>query len=370
MTHNRMRQTSIVSIAALMLLSSVGCSHSSPQDEAAPVVEVTVTHVEQADISDTLTLSGTVITPPNRDIRVSSLVAGRIAELTVAEGDRVQSGEVLARVDARPYQDQLTQAQAAEAQAHASLENATLAYQRNQDLLQRGIAARKDVEDAHTQETVARGALKQAEAAVAVAERQVARTDVKSPLTGFVVKRFVNAGEQVDGTAAQPVLEVANLETVELLVNVPAIYLDKLRAGESLSLSLDAFPRKAFAVRVVAIPAPVDPGRGSGALRIGLANPGNLLRLGMFLKTELALETHHHALVIPVQALYHDEQNHPVVYRLDAQNATATPVKIGVVAPEKVEILDGVKAGDAIVLTGGYGLGDKVRVQIKTGDGR
>jgi RND family efflux transporter MFP subunit len=365
-----MRQISIVSITALMLLSAVGCSHSSPQDDAAPVVEVTVTHVERADISDALTLSGTVIAPPNRDIRVSALVAGRIAELAVAEGDRIQAGQLLARVDAHPYQDQLTQAQAAEAQAHASLENAALSFQRNQDLLQRGIAARKDVEDARTQESVARGALKQAEATVALAERQVARTDVKSPLSGFVVKRFINAGEQVDGTAAQPLVEVANLDTVELVVNVPALYLGKLRADEPLTLSLDAFPDRTFAGRVVAIPAAVDPGNGSGAVRIALANPGSLLRLGMFLKTELALETHRQAIVIPVQALYHDEQNRPVVYHLDAQTATATPVKLGVATPEKVEILDGVKPGDAIVLTGGYGLGDKVRVEVKSGDAR
>lgn len=364
-----MRQTSIVSITSLLLISAVACSHSSPQD-AAPVVEVTITHVERADVSDTLTLSGTVIAPPNQDIRVSSLVAGRIAELTVAEGDRVQAGQVLARVDARPYQDQLAQAQAAEAQAHASLENASLSFQRNQDLLQRGIAARKDMEDARTQESVARGALKQAEAAVALAERQVARTEVKSPLSGFVVKRFVNAGEQVDGTAAQPVVEVANLDTVELLVNVPALYLGKLSAGEPLTLSLDSFPDKTFAGRVVAIPAAVDPGSGSGAVRIALVNRGNVLRLGMFLKTQLALETHRQALVIPAQALYHDEQNRAVVYRVDAQNAAATPVKVGITTPEKVEILDGAKAGDAIVLTGGYGLGDKVRVEVKGGDAR
>jgi RND family efflux transporter MFP subunit len=365
-----MRQISIVSITALMFLSAVGCSHPSPQADADPVVEVTLTHVERADISDTLTLSGTVIAPPNRDIRVSFLVAGRVAELTVAEGDRVQAGQVLARVDARPYQDQLTQAQAAEAQARASLENAALSFQRNQDLLQRGIAARKDVEDARTQESVAQGALKQAEAAVALAERQVARTDVKSPLSGFVVKRFINAGEQVDGTAAQPVVEVANLDTVELLVNVPAPYLSKLRADEPLTLRLDSFPDKAFAGRVVAIPVAVDPSSGSGAVRIALANPGSVLRLGMFLKTDLALEIHRQALTIPAQALYYDEQNHPVVYRVDAQNATATPVKVGVATPEKVEILEGVRSGDAIILTGGYGLGDKVRVEVKGGAAR
>jgi membrane fusion protein, multidrug efflux system len=367
--YNRMRLTSIVSV--VIILSAAGCSRPPSADEDKGVVaEVTVTHVEQADISDVLTLSGTVLAPPNRDIHVSSLVAGRIAELTVAEGDRVENGQVLARIDARPYQDQLIQAQAASAQARASLENAVLSYQRNQDLLQRGIAARKDAEDARTQQSVAEAALKQAEATLALAQRQVTRTDVKSPLSGFVVKRFVNAGEQVDGTAAQPIVEVADLDTVELVVNVPALYLGKLRTGEPLSVKADTFPDKTLAGRVVAIPAAVDPSSGAAALRIALANPGDLLRLGMFLKAQVALDTHRQALTIPVQALYHDEQNRPVVYHLDGQTASATPVKIGVITPEKVEILDGVKAGDAIVLTGGYGLGDKVRVDVKGGDAR
>lgn len=367
-----MRHSFVQTIASLMLLSAFGCRRtpSADDEKAAAMVEVTVTHVERADISDTLTLSGTIIAPPNRDIRVSSLVAGRIAELPVAEGDRVEAGKVLARVDARPYQDQLTQAQAAEAQARANEENATLSYQRNQDLLQRGIAARKDVEDARTQESVAKAILKQAETAVALAQLQVARTEVKSPLSGFVVKRFVSAGEQVDGTAGQPLVEVANLDTVELIANVPALYLSKLRAAEPLSLSLDALPDKTFAGHVIAVPVAVDPGNGSGAVRIGLANPEHLLRLGMFLKTEVALETHHQALVIPVQALYRDKQNRPVVYRVEGQDATATPVKIGVATSQKVEILNGVESGAAIVLTGGYGLGDKVRVDVKGGDAR
>ncbi|MGH9499493.1 MAG: efflux RND transporter periplasmic adaptor subunit [Terriglobales bacterium] len=363
-----MREISVV-LTSLMLLSAAGCSPSSPPDAAA-VVEVTVTHVERADISEMLTLSGSVIALPNRDIRVSSLVAGRIAELAAAEGDRVQAGEVLARVDARPYQDQLTQAEAAEAQARANVENAALANQRNQDLLQRGIAARKDAEDARTQESVAQAVLKQAQAAVALAQLQLTRTEVKSPVSGFVVKRFINAGEQVDGTASQPLVEVANLDSVELIVNVPALYLGKLHANESLTLRLDTFPDKTFAGRVVAIPAAVDPANGSGSVRIRIANPGNLLRLGMFLKTELALETHHQALVIPAPALYHDEQSRPVVYRVNGDTATATPVKIGVTTPEKVEILDGVKEGEAIVQNGGYGLADKAQIAVKGGDAR
>ena len=74
--------------------------------------------------------------------------------------------------------------------------------------------------------------------------------------------------------------------------------------------------------------------------------------------------------LIPAQALYHDEANHPVVYRVDGESATSTDVKVGVVTPEKVEVLEGVKQGDTIVLTGGYGLGEKAKIKVKSGDGK
>ena len=287
--------------------------------------------------------------------------------MKVAEGDQVKSGELLAHIDARPYQDQLTQAEAAMAQAKANLQNAIASRARNEDLFQRGIAARKDLEDASTQESVAQAALKQVEAAVSLAKLQVARTAVNSPLDGVVVKRFVSVGEQVDGTAGQPIVEVANLNEVELVVNVPASYLSKLRRDEPLSLASDAFPDKTFAGRILAIPGAVDSGTNAGAVRIRLANPKGLLRLGMFLKTELPVATHQHAVFIPVPALYRDEENHRIVYVVAGDEATAVEVKTGIVTQEKVEILEGVKEGDTIVLTGGYGLGEKSKIKSGTG---
>jgi RND family efflux transporter MFP subunit len=273
-----MRAISMIAVLGLALLLGAGiaCSKrgdSGEGDKAAVVADVTLTHVERGDISDTMTLSGSVMGSPNNDIRVSSLVAGRIAEMKAAEGDAVKAGQVLAHIDARPYRDQLAQAEALAAQAAANLENATAARKRNEDLVQRGIAARKDLEDARTQESVAQASVKQAEAALSLAKMQVARTSVQSPLNGIVVKRFVGVGEQVDGTAGQPVVEVANLNEVELVVNVPSAYLGKLHRGQALTLTADAFADKKFSGRILAIPAAVDPGSNAGAVRIRLSNP-------------------------------------------------------------------------------------------------
>ena len=364
-----MRAKIILAMCGLaMLAAGVGCSTGTGETKAAAAAEVTLTKVERGDISDTLVVSGSVMATPNNDVKVGSLVMGRIAEMKVAEGDHVRAGEVLAQVDAHPYQDQLTQAEQTVAQAKANLENASAARTRNEDLVTRGIAARKDFEDSRAQESVAKATLRQGEAAVSLAQMQVMRAALRSPFDGVVVKRFASVGEQVDGSAGQPVVEVARLNEVELVVNVPAAYLPRLRAGQALQLTSDAFPDQKFPGRIVAIPVAVDPGSGAGAVRIRIGNGKGRLRLGMFLKAEVPFETHKNTLLIPVAALYRDEESKTVVYRVEGETAAVVDVKTGVANQEKVEIVDGLKAGDTVVLTGGYGLGEKTQIKVKSAE--
>lgn len=359
----------------LLLILAAGlsaCSHESAGsagDEGKPasdaVVSVTLTRVARAEIRRTITVTGSIAALPNQDVRVSSLVAGRVAELKVAEGDHVRAGETIARLDDRPFRDQLKQAEAAAAQATANFENAKLSRARNETLFARGIAARKDLEDARTQESVAQAALQQAEATLSLAKLQLARTELRSPLDGTVVKRFVSVGEQVDGTAAQPVLEVAHLAEVELLANVPAAFLGRLHAGQNLSLSSDASGGADLSGRVVAVSQAVDPASNAGLVRIRIANPGGGLRLGMFLNAQATIETHKDAIVVPPQAVYLDQQGRPHVYRVEGDTATAVAVQVGIETPTQVELLSGVKSGDSIILNGGYGLGEKAKIRVQ-----
>ena len=355
-----------------VLSCSLACSRPPASDEeegsgnpASAVAEVTLTRVARGDISSTLTITGTIAALPNRDVRVSSLVAGRVARVMVAEGDRVKQGQLLAAIEDRPYRDQLQQAQAGVEQAKANLENARLNLHRNETLFQRGIAAGKDLEDARTQASIAASALDQAQAALALAKLQISRTEVHSPLTGIVAKRFVSVGEQVDGTAAQPLVEVADTAEVELFGNVPALYLRYMHVGQKLPLATEAFPGKEFSGRVVAISPAVDPSTNVGLVRIRVANALGLLRLGMFLSAQVPLETHANALVVPSQAIYRDEQGQPRIFRVQGDAAEAIPVRLGIETQDRVELLSGAQEGETIILAGGYGLGERARVKVQ-----
>jgi len=346
--------------------SQGGEGEDSEEGTANIVAEVTVTRVGRADIQSTLSVSGTVSALPNQDVRVSSLVPGRVARMMVAEGDRVREGQVLAKIDDRPFRDQVQQAQAAVDQAKANLENSRLNLQRNESLLERGIAARKDLEDARTQASVNKAALSQAEAALSLVRLNLSRTEVRSPLTGMIVKRLLSVGEQVDGTAAQPVFEVASTSEVELFGNVPALYLDKIRVGQALQISTEAFRGKTFQSHVVAISPAVDPATNVGLVRIRIANGKGLLRLGMFLTAQVPLETHRNALVAPLEAVYRDQDGNPEIYRVQGEKAEAVPVKLGLETKNRVELLSGAQEGETIILGGGYGLPAQAKIKVKS----
>ena len=354
----------------LVTFNAIGCSGKSADEgnESSATVTVTLTRVVRADISQTFSLTGTAAALPNQDVRVSALVSGRIAELKVAEGDVVTNGQILARLDDRTYRDQLQQAEGAQQQAQANFENAKLSRTRNEDLFQRGIVARKDVEDSRTQESVAAAALKQAEAALSLSRLGLARSEIVSPLGGIVVKRFVSVGEQVDGTAAQPIVEVANLHELEFLGNAPAAYLAKMHPGESVDVTTEAVGGATFPGRVIATSPSVDPATGVGFVRIRVPNPNGLLRLGMFLSAQISVDTHRHALTVPPEAIYRNEGGEPRVFLVKQDSATAVPVKLGIETKDRVELAeaDGVKEDDPIILSGGYGLGEKAKIRIQS----
>jgi membrane fusion protein (multidrug efflux system) len=359
-------------LALALAFGLAGCGPSTGaqgEEQAAKpeeaVAEVTVTKVARESISLTLQISGTIAAVPNRDAKVSAQVPGRIAELLANEGDVVEEGHVLARIESEPQRDQERQAQAALEQAKATLENAQLNQQRNETLFQRGIASRKELEDARTQVTVGEAALRQANAALQLARLQVQRTEIHSPLAGVVVKRFLSAGEQVDGTPAQPICEVADLAQVELFASVPGTYLASIHVGQTLPLVSDTFPGRQFQGKVVAISPVVDPATNVGVVRIRFDNPSRALLLGMFLTSRVPLVTHPRALVVPIQALYRNEENAPQVYRVKGEEAEAVAVEPGIETKDKVELLSGVQEGDTVILAGGYGLPEKTKIKIK-----
>jgi len=203
-------------------------------------------------------------------------------------------------------------------------------------------------------------ALEQASAALSTATRNIERTAVRSPIAGQIVKRIVSVGEQVDGTAAQPIAEIANLDRVELAANVPSEHLARIRIGQSAPLKTDAYPDRSFAGTVLAIAPAVDATTNAGLVRIRVPNPDHALKVGMFAEAHVALESHQ-GLVVPPSAVVRTADS-AAVYIVSGEIAQRTAVKIGLERPDVVEILSGVSDGQTVLTSAVYGLGEKAKL--------
>jgi RND family efflux transporter MFP subunit len=348
-----------------MLLTACGKGGADEEKSEAAIPEVTVTKVKRAPISQDLIITGNLAALPNRDAKVAALIPGRVMKVLVAEGDPVKEGQALAEIDNTLLQEQERQAEAAVAQAKASADNARLAAEREEGLLGRGISSRKEVEDARTQLQVNTATLRQAEAGLTSAKVQVSRSVVRSPIAGVVIKRFVAVGEQVDGTAAQPAVQVAQIDTLELIGQVPASRLAEIKVGEHFTFETNAVPGKEFTARVASILPAVDPATNNGTVRIRIENSKRNLKLGQYLSIVLPLKQREPRLLVPVQSIYPNDAGEPQVYRVTNDEAEAVLVKVGIQSAGFAEILEGVSEGDTVVVTGGYGLPQKSKVHVK-----
>jgi RND family efflux transporter MFP subunit len=350
---------------ALLAAAPMGCGTGGGDEEIAsadePTISAEVGTVTRRDLVEALIVRGAVVAMPNQDVKVAALVAGRVDSLSVAEGDWVKAGQAVAEIDPRPFVDQRRQAAAGVAQANAAVENARLNFERTERLFQRGIAAGKEVEDARAQRAAADAALEQASAALSTAELQLARTHVNSPISGQIVKRLVSVGEQVDGTAAQPIVEVANLDHVEIAAAIPAEHLGRVNVGQRAEVSSDAYAGRTFQGEIIAIAPAVDTATNTALARIRLANTDRLLKVGMFAQARIGVSERKGVLTVPPSAVSKGEEE-AAVYVVSGGIATRTKVTLGLETAGAVEITSGLSEGQKVLTSAIHGLGERARL--------
>ena len=361
---NRSWWLRLACVAGAVAAFAPACSHATTEEAATEVPSIVADtgKVARQDVASVLTIRGTIAARPNEDVKISALVAGRVMAVSAAEGDAVRQGQVVAEIDPRPFEDQVRQAKAALAQATAKLENARLNLPRTERLLERGIAAAKEVEDARTELAASEAGAEEAQVALGTATLQLSRTKVAAPISGIIVKRLVSVGEQVDGTAAQPILEIANLDEVELAANLPSGQLSQVRVGEKVTVVPDAYSSRGFPGVVIAIAPAIDATTNAALARVRVPNAEHLLKIGMFAQARVVVDEHKGALVVPPSAVVRDEAGQAALYVVKGEIAERTAVTIGIETPEVTEVASGVSEGQTILISAVHGLGDKVRL--------
>jgi RND family efflux transporter MFP subunit len=354
------------------LLLALLCPACSKRGESAgsegekaqiPTVHVKVATATRGNIAETVEVPGSIAALPNQDVKASSLVAGRILEVRAAEGETVRKGQLIARIDPSPYVQQRDQSRATLAQAEANLENARKDLARNRSLYEKGIAAGKEVQDSENQVRVTQAEVEKTKAALEGAQLQVARTQIYAPISGIVLHRLLNTGEQVSGTPSDPILEIANLDTVEMEARIPSRFSGYARVGQKLKVTTASYPGQVFQGEIIAVGGSVDPATDSVQARLQVRNPGNRLKVGMFAEGELTVQQHTNTTLVPASAVVKAE-NETRVYVVQGDTAAKKPVQVGIQNHDQAEILSGISPGEKVVTSGNYGLEDKAHIVI------
>ena len=223
--------------------------------------EVEITKIELTDIVETVAATGKI--QPEVEVKLSSEVSGEIIELPVKEGQQVEKGDLLVKINPDLVQAVLSQSQAGLqtvraqlAQAEAGLKNAKLNYDRNKSLFEKGVISKAewdrsstDYESAQANSQSAYYNVQSAAANVKQSRDNVSRTSIYAPMSGTVSKLSVELGERVVGTAQMAgteIVRVANLNNMEVEVDVNENDIVKVTVGDSTIVEVDAYLKREF----------------------------------------------------------------------------------------------------------------------------
>jgi RND family efflux transporter MFP subunit len=344
----------IVLIPALLLVGA--CSRQSAEEvESETVVPVTTEPAATGTIRATIGVTGTVTAAPGADQVVIAPQPARIAEIPKAEGDRVNAGDLLVRFELPSLTADVATHRAEVARAEARLTNARAAQTRAHDLFDRGVAARKEVEDADRELADAQAGVTEARATLGTAETAAGMAVIRARFSGVVAKRYHNAGELVDATATDPVIRVVDPKRLEVSASVPIPDVARIVVGAAGHMKNPAGEGE-IALKVVSRPAAVDPGTAAVPIRLSFA-ASDVAPIGTPVQITIDAEEHRNAILVPAEAVVHEGEE-AAVFVAKADKAERRVVTIGIADAEHAEVLSGLKAGEAVIVKGQAGLPD------------
>lgn len=256
-------------------------------------------YVEAKPLSRWLPLSGTL--QPVRQAVVKAKVAGDVRQITVREGETVQAGQILARIDTTDLDSKLIDRTGALESARAQLALAEKTRTMNTRLLNDKFISQNAFDNAESSFSVAQGNVKSMEAQVQLARNALKDAVATAPLAGIVAKRHVQPGEKVAIEA--PLVTVVDLKDLEVQALVPAIDVPELRIGMPVELAVDGFGERRFTGRVERINPSTEPGTRALLVYVALPNTDAALKSGMFATGRIALAASAPAPTLPVTAV-------------------------------------------------------------------
>ncbi|MEK6594188.1 MAG: efflux RND transporter periplasmic adaptor subunit, partial [Pseudomonadota bacterium] len=344
-------------LLAIAVLGGVGMywkhSASSPSPALKPAAKpaagaglpVKTGIVKTGTIAEEVSAVGTLLA--NEAVMIRPESDGRIAEIHFSEGQLVRKGDKLVSLDTSEVEAQL-----AAADSELTLNRSRM--QRAEELQAKNFISAQALDEARENQN--RSAARQMEV-----KARLGKMTVRAPFEGVAGLRQVSPGAYVK--AGQDIARLEGIGTLKADFRVPEVFLRKIRVNQAVQIGVDAFPGESFRGAIYAIEPSVDEQTRTVLLRAKIPNPGVRLKPGMFARVTLVLEIRENAVIVPEQALV-PRGGERFVFRVVDGKALLAKVEIGLRRPGEVEILQGLKAGESIVVDGQIRLQDNAPITV------
>lgn len=335
---------------ALVLPLFVACSSSGQEDQSGstktPPVSIEVMVVQPEELEHKIEVTGSVMA--NESVELKTETSGRVVKLLFEEGERVQKGNLLAKINDRDLQAQLRK---------LNLQDSLLSREENRkrQLLEIKAISTEEYEQIQTQ-------LETVRADQDVVATEIDRTDVRAPFSGIVGLRYVSEGAYVDPSMV--IATMQQVDPIKIEFAVPEKYRTYLKDGTQVKFTVTGVD-STFKATVYAVEARIDPVTRSVTARARCSNPDGVLFPGAFASLELILENIEDALLVPAEAVL-PELTGQTVFIIKNGKAESVDVKTGIRTERRTQLTSGVQPGDTLAVTGLLQLRDGSDVNIQT----
>ena len=348
----------------LAMLGPAGCSRGGGAEEgqaSGEVINVTVQAVRTGTLRDVVRAGGMVVPSTVADFLVTANEPAEIVDLPRNEGDKVQAGDVLVKLEIASITNQITTAQLELSDVSLKYEAAKANEEKLNKMFSQGFAARNQWEAARSALALAETAMNQARARLDSAKALEGATVIRARFPGVIVKKFHSRGELVSGGENDPIMRVIDPTKIQVAVQVPLDQAERIQQGQAATVQADIATEMAT-VAMKSTPA----GAAAATIEVRLAfTAPTTLALDAIVQTEIVVEERPNVLIVPGGAVLRPEDGPPFVWvATENSQATKREVRVGLSSNGQTQILSGVAAGDQVIVTGLSQLSEGAAISI------
>ncbi len=354
-------KTAVVPAVILLAAAIAGCANGSAeetkdgagetgQDVSIRVINVEARPVERSDFTDFIRITGEV--EAFNDITISAEEPGRVQRFFLEKGQWVRRGAPIVKLDASVLESQLKDARAARELAHER-------YVRQKELWE------KEKIGTEIQYLEAKHGAERAQAQMEVLEERLAKTVIRSPVTGVLDDRYLEVGEMA--VAGAPVVRVVATRRMKITGGIPERFASSVTVGDSAVITFDIFPGKTFRGLIRFVGNAVDERNRTFPIEIWLDNPENLVKAHMVANIQVVDQQLHNVVVVPQTAVVRSADGYLAYVVADRDGrkvASARKVELGAAFEGRVVIDSGLDEGDLLISLGQQQVDDGSLIRV------